>query len=121
LHVRSVSEKHRTKHPAEPAMRQGWVWWIAYNRTKLAFLRSVLPRDWNVEGAGVFASSECRFSAALATDLIVLEELPFWLRNQRQSNAKQVINVAMATKAIRKYEDTAPDAAVAHKQRIQQN
>src|ERR1700686_5053749 len=22
--------KHRTKHPAEPAMRQGWVWWIAY-------------------------------------------------------------------------------------------
>src|ERR1700686_123156 len=24
--------KHRTKHPAEPAMRQGWVWWIAYAR-----------------------------------------------------------------------------------------
>src|ERR1700688_4307515 len=25
--------KHRTKHPAEPAMRQGWVWWIAYNES----------------------------------------------------------------------------------------
>jgi hypothetical protein len=93
----------------------------AQNRTKLAFLRSVLPRDWNGEGAGIFASSECRFSAALATDLIALEELPFWLRNQRQSDAKQVINVAMAAQAIRKYEDTTPGAALAHKQRIQQN
>src|ERR1700730_2709382 len=36
--------KHRTKHPAEPAMRQGWVWWIAYDLTSQVW-RYVLDVD----------------------------------------------------------------------------
>ncbi|MGV7241269.1 nuclease-related domain-containing protein [Caballeronia sp. M23-90] len=93
----------------------------AQNRTKLAFLRSVLPRGWNIQGVGVFASPECQFSATLDTDLICIDELPFWLRNQRHRGNGALIDIAMAVKAIRKFEDTAPDAAIAHKRRIYQN
>jgi hypothetical protein len=94
---------------------------IAQNRSKLAFLRSVLPHGWNIKGAGVFASPESQCSAALDIDLIDINELPFWLRNQRHNSCGQLIDVALAAKAIRKFENRAPDAAIAHKRRIYQN
>lgn len=93
----------------------------AQNRTKLAFLRSVLPRHWNIQGVGVFASYDGRLSANLDVDLIEVEEIPIWLRTQRQLNRSHCIDVRRAVNAIRRYEDTAPDAADAHKRRIYQN
>ncbi|CAN7785386.1 NERD domain-containing protein [Caballeronia sp. LjRoot34] len=94
---------------------------IAQNRSKLAFLRSVLPRDWHVAGAGVFSSSECRLSADLDLDLISLAEIPFWIRHQRQHAGVSRIDIDMARKAICKFIDSNPNALIEHKQRIYQN
>ena len=94
---------------------------IAQNRSKLAFLRSVLPRDWLVAGAGVFSSSECRLAADLDLDLIGLAEIPFWLRHQRQYASESHIDIEMARKAICKFIDSDPNALIQHKQRIYQN
>jgi hypothetical protein len=94
---------------------------IAQNRSKVAFLRSVLPRDWHVAGAGVFSSSECVLSADLDFDLISLEEIPFWIRNQRQRGGGSRIEIEMAKKAICKFISSDPNALIQHKQRIHQN
>ncbi len=45
---------------------------VRQNRTKVAFLRSVMPGMWPVEGFGVFASEQCSLSAALPVTLIPL-------------------------------------------------
>ncbi|MGF6782052.1 hypothetical protein P3T21_007292 [Paraburkholderia sp. GAS334] len=43
---------------------------IAQNRSKVAFLRGVLPGMWTVEGLGVFANEHCTLSSALPLALI---------------------------------------------------
>ena len=56
---------------------------LRQNRSKVTFLRSVLPGMWSVEGVGVFANERCEISPALPANLIRRSDLRQWLRNRK--------------------------------------
>jgi len=95
---------------------------LLQNRSKLAFIRAHLPRQWSVAGAGIFTSPEACLSHHLPSDLFALDDLPLWLRTQRDRNAsKSPIDVAKAVRAIVQYQDRSPTAAAEHKRRVSGN
>ena len=95
---------------------------LLQNRSKLAFIRAHLPRQWSVAGAGIFTSPEAHLSPHLPSDIFALNDLPLWLRTQRDRNAsKTPIDVAKAVHAIVQYRDCSPTAAAEHKKRIARN
>lgn len=95
---------------------------LLQNRSKLAFIRAHLPRQWLVAGAGVFTSPEAHLSPHLPSDLFALNDLPLWLRTQRDRNfTKAPIDVAKAVHAVVQYRDGSPTAATKHKNRIARN
>jgi len=92
---------------------------LSQNRSKLSFIRTHLPRQWAVAGAGVFTSPDASLSPHLSSDLFRLDDLPHWLRTQRDRNKdKQAIDIAKAVDAIIQYRDRSPKAASDHKSRI---
>lgn len=87
---------------------------LSQNRSKLAFLRGMLPPVWSVEGAGVFASDSCVLSPELPVNIVRRADLRQWLRDRRARHAASKaipINVAAAWHAIQRIA-AADDAAV---------
>jgi Nuclease-related domain len=92
---------------------------LLQNRSKLAFIRAHLPRQWSVAGAGVFTSTEAHLSPHLPSDLFALNDLPLWLRTQRDRNAGRApIDITKAVHAIVQYQDCSLTAAAEHKNRL---
>ena len=106
----------RTSHHGETEDRRSP---IAQNRTKLRFLREQLPGMWPVAGAGIFTSPTAVLHRDLPTDLLSLEELPYWLRLKRDSfKERSPVDIRRATAAVLMYADTSPKALTAHKARV---
>ncbi|MGF6812746.1 hypothetical protein OKW30_007963 [Paraburkholderia sp. Clong3] len=92
---------------------------LRQNRSKVGFLRGVLPRMWPVEGLGVFASDRCEVSAALPANLIRRADLHQWLRARKirhDANGSLPVNVHHAWRAIQAVAVT--DDAAIHAHRI---
>jgi hypothetical protein len=95
---------------------------LAQNKSKLSFLRTHLPAQWPVAGAGVFTSPEARLSPHLSSDIFVLNDLPQWLRTHRDRNASGApVDITKAVRAIMQFQDRTPNASTAHKLRITHN
>ncbi|MFM0136405.1 nuclease-related domain-containing protein [Caballeronia grimmiae] len=106
----------RTSHNGETDDRRSP---IAQNRTKLRFLREQLPGMWPVAGAGIFTSPTAVLHRDLSTDLLSLEELPYWLRLKRDSfKERSPVDVRRATGPVLMYADTSAKALTAHKARV---
>lgn len=91
---------------------------LAQNRTKVAFLRSRLPRSWEVTDAGLFTSPGVRLDPGLDSNLVTLADLPQWLRFRRDAHAgKPSIDVAKAVQAIALYADGSLRSINKHKAR----
>ena len=106
----------RTSHHGETEDRRSP---IAQNRTKLRFLREQLPGMWPVAGAGIFTSPTAVLHRDLPTDLLSLEELPYWLRLKRDSfKERSPVDIRRATAAVLMYADTSPKALTAHKAQV---
>ena len=97
---------------------------LSQNRSKLAFLRGILPPVWSIEGAGVFASDNCVLSPELPLNIVRLADLRQWLRDRRAQHTASTatpIDVAAAWRAIERIA-TADDAAVRkHRERLRVN
>jgi len=106
---------------AEPQARKSP---LSQNRSKLAFLRGILPPVWPVEGAGVFASDSCVLSPELPVNIVRRADLRQWLRDKRARHAASTatpINVAVAWDAIQRIA-TADDAGAGkHRERLRVN
>jgi hypothetical protein len=73
------------------------------NRSKVAFLRSVLPGSWPVEGVPAFPHPHGDLSPALPLNLMRATDLRQWLRDRKsrhQSRGDLPINVVQARRAI---------------------
>lgn len=97
---------------------------LSQNRSKLAFLRGMLPPVWSVEGAGVFASDSCVLSPELPINIVRRADLRQWLMDRRAQHAASKaipINIAAASRAIERIA-TADDAAIGkHRERPRVN
>lgn len=90
------------------------------NRSKVAFLRGVMPGMWPIEGLGVFAG-ECDLDPALPLSLVKLGELEHWLRSRRQAYLNKnfpPVNVSAAWEAVRLVADLDPCAEHNHRARV---
>jgi hypothetical protein len=56
---------------------------LRQNRSKVAFLRGMLPSMWEIEGVGVFANDACNLSGALPPSLIRRSDIGQWLRERK--------------------------------------
>ena len=91
---------------------------LPQNRSKVGFLRGVLPGIWPVESLGVFANDGCEISAALPANLIRRADLHQWLRaRQARYDAKGElpVNVQHAWRAIQAVAVTSDSAVHAHR------
>ncbi|CAG4914175.1 nuclease-related domain-containing protein [Paraburkholderia gardini] len=96
---------------------------IAQNRSKVQFLRAVLPGMWTVEGIGVFANEHCAISPALPLGLIRTADLSQWMRAVKTRHEKSgavAVDVKAAWKAIQSVAETDPNAAAMeeHRRRV---
>ena len=96
---------------------------IAQNRSKVAFLRGVLPGMWPVKGLGVFSSDQCSLSPALPLDLVRLCDLGHWFRAERtryEAAAGIAVNVPEAWRAVLSVSeiDASGIALEAHRKRV---
>jgi Nuclease-related domain len=90
----------------------------AQNRTKVAFLRGMLPAIWPVLGVGVFASPHCVVSPDLPVLLVHISELEHWLRAKKAAfgaDGRQPTGVRLAWEGIQKIVVAAPPALSAHR------
>ncbi|BCZ85541.1 hypothetical protein PTKU64_92160 (plasmid) [Paraburkholderia terrae] len=97
---------------------------LRQNRSKVAFLRSVLPALWTIEGVGVFASDNCVLSPALPVSVMLREDLRQWLRARQALHAKRCsvpVDVAKAWKAIQSVANTDDTALRKHRERLRVN
>lgn len=97
---------------------------LRQNRSKVAFLRSILPAPWTIEGVGVFASDNCVLSPALPVSVMRREDLRQWLRAKQALQAKRCsvpVDVANAWKAIQSVADTDDAALRKHRERLRVN
>ncbi|MGF6267354.1 hypothetical protein OKW49_008348 [Paraburkholderia youngii] len=97
---------------------------LRQNRSKVGFLRGVLPGTWPVEGLGVFASDRCEISAALPANLIRRADLHQWLRaRQARHDARGdlPVNVHHAWRAIQAVAVTGDAAIHAHRIHVMQS
>jgi hypothetical protein len=91
------------------------------NRTKVAFLRGMLPGMWPVEGLGVFASASCDLSPRLPLSLIRIDELAHCLRARKarfESAGQRPVNVAVARDAVLSVAVTEPSAIDQHRNQV---
>ncbi|MEZ0606296.1 nuclease-related domain-containing protein [Paraburkholderia sp. IW21] len=76
---------------------------LRQNRSKVAFLRTMLPGIWEIEGVGVFANDACVLSAALPASLIRRSDLGQWLRERKSRHdacGRKGININAARQSI---------------------
>jgi hypothetical protein len=76
---------------------------LRQNRSKVAFLRTMLPGIWEIEGVGVFANDACVLSASLPASLIRRSDLGQWLRERKSrhdARGHKDININAARQSI---------------------
>ena len=96
----------------------------AQNRTKVAFLRGMLPAVWPVLGVGVFASPHCVVSPDLPVSLVHISELEHWLRAKKaafDADGRHPTDVRLGWEGIRKIVVADPAALSAHRARTRAN
>jgi len=94
---------------------------LRQNRSKVAFLRSVMPGMWPVEGFGVFASDQCSLSAALPPTLIHRSDIAYAMRiHMHRYDAKGLkrVNVPAAWHAVLAVADIDAATIEAHRARV---
>jgi hypothetical protein len=97
---------------------------LRQNRSKVGFLRSVLPGMWIVEGVGVFANERCEISPALPANLIRRSDLRQWLRNRKvrhDANGHPSVSVQKAWRAIQAVAETDATLIDAHRMKPRVN
>jgi hypothetical protein len=97
---------------------------IQQNRSKVAFLRSVLPRCWPIEGIAVFPHLRCDLSSALPVNLMRVTDLRQWLRDCESRNATRgvpPVNVEQARRAILAVAETGADAINMHRASVRES
>jgi hypothetical protein len=96
----------------------------AQNRTKVAFLRGMLPAVWPVLGVGVFASPHCVVSPDLRVLLVHISELEHWLRAKKaafDADGRHPTDVRLAWEGIKKIVVAHTAALSAHRERLRAN
>lgn len=76
---------------------------LRQNRSKVAFLRTMLPGMWTVEGVGVFANDACALSAALPASLIRRSDVGQWFRERKSrhdARGRKDLNINAARQSI---------------------
>ena len=94
------------------------------NRSKVAFLRSVLPGSWPVEGVPAFPHPHGDLSPALPLNLMRATDLRQWLRDRKsrhQSRGDLPINVVQARRAILAVAETGSVAIERHRLKLREN
>ncbi len=114
----SADELIRTAASGEVEIRKSP---IAQNRSKLAFFRTRLPSIWPIQSVGVFASDDVSLAPGLPTNLIRLNDLPYWLRlRQSEHRGKPPVDVVEAARGALMYADLTAGAARRHIDRVSQ-
>ncbi|MBU6486219.1 MAG: NERD domain-containing protein [Burkholderiales bacterium] len=96
----------------------------AQNRTKVRYLRGVLPGMWPIEGLGVFASPQCVVASNLPLSVIHIGELAHWLRSKKSvfdASGQSPVNVRLAWEAVRAIAQTDTAAIAAHCKNLREN
>ena len=96
----------------------------AQNRTKVAFLRGVLPAVWPVHGVGVFASLQCAVSPDLPLSIVHIGELEHWLRARQAAfdrEGSKPVDVQLAWEGIQKIAQTDAAALALHRKKPREN
>ncbi|RKT10641.1 nuclease-like protein [Paraburkholderia sp. RAU2J] len=94
------------------------------NRSKVAFLRAMLPGIWAVEGIAAFSHPLSDISPALPVNIVRASDLRQWLRSRRSWHASAGgtrINVRQAQRAILAVSETAADAIDRHRAKLREN
>jgi hypothetical protein len=97
---------------------------LRQNRSKVAFLRSVLPALWAIEGVGVFASDNCVLSPSLPVSVMRRVGLRQWLRGRQARHAisgSPRVDVAKAWQAIQSVAATDDMALRSHREKLRVN
>ncbi|AUT75442.1 nuclease [Paraburkholderia hospita] len=97
---------------------------IQQNRSKVAFLRSMLPGRWLVEGIAVFPNPHCDLSSALPANLMRAIDLRQWLRDRKsRHDARNAlpVNVVQARRAILAVAETGAEAIEMHRAKLREN
>jgi hypothetical protein len=96
----------------------------AQNRTKVAFLRGMLPAVWPVHGVGVFASPHCVVAPDLPVSIIHISELEHWLRAKKaafDADGRQPTDVRLAWEGVQKIARTDAAALSVHRAKLREN
>jgi Nuclease-related domain len=96
----------------------------AQNRTKVAFLRSMLPALWPVHGVGVFASPQCVVAPDLPISIVHITELEHWLRAKKaafDADGRRAVDVRLACEGVQKVTRTDPAALSTHRAKLRSN
>ncbi|BCF95143.1 nuclease-related domain-containing protein [Paraburkholderia largidicola] len=94
------------------------------NRSKVAFLRSVLPGCWPVEGIAAFPHAHCNLSSALPLNLMRATDLRQWLRDRKSwhdARGSLPVDVVQARRAILAVAETGSLAIEMHRATLREN
>jgi hypothetical protein len=97
---------------------------LAQNRSKVRFLRSILPAVWPVESIAVFPNMNCGLSPELPVNLMRIDDLRQWLRTcmaLHEQRGRVRINVHSARVALLNLAETAPAAIEQHREKVRKN
>ncbi|MBB4518261.1 hypothetical protein GGD68_007067 [Paraburkholderia fungorum] len=97
---------------------------LQQNRSKVAFLRAMLPGSWPVEGIAVFPHPHCEISSALPLSLMHASDLRQWLRARKSRHAVQgcpLVDVQHGQRAIHAISETGPEAIESHRRKAREN
>lgn len=92
----------------------------AQNRTKLNYLRGLMPGTWPVHAVGVFASDHCTLSPELPLTLMHVSELHHWMRTRKaafDASGAIPVNVSLAREVVLGNTDSSPKAVAMHRER----
>ena len=93
---------------------------LAQNRSKVAFIKTLLPADWIVRGVGVFSAPDVHIDSTLPLDLICRDEAYHWFRCQQaahRNSGKPRIQINTAKGAILNETDASHTAIRNHIER----
>jgi hypothetical protein len=97
---------------------------LKQNRSKVAYLRAVMPAMWPVEGFGVFASDQCSIAPTLHPALLHRHDIQYALRMKKWAYDKhghRSLNVHATWQAVLSVADIHPDAVEKHRERVRSN
>lgn len=97
---------------------------LQQNRSKVAFLRAMLPGSWPVEGIAAFSHPRSDISSALPLNLMRASDLRQWLRDRKSryaSKGDRPINVGHARRAILALSETGSEAIERHRSKVREN